>query len=109
MGNGQGGMCYSPTAAVAVQSLQRVLIAHHGDIRAAGGCAVALMLLRIGLAGGRSNDDGRRQAAFAGAGTVGGLLWFLGACWLGQLSAARAKLAELKDFLETEDALRFLL
>lgn len=67
------------------------------------------MLLRVGLAGGRSNDDGRRQAAFAGAGTVGGLLWFLGACWLGQLAAARAKLAKLKDFLETEDALRFLL
>lgn len=70
-------MGYSPTAAVSMQSLQRMLVAHNGDIGAAGGSAISLMLLRVGLAGGRANDDGRRQTTLAGAGTIGRLLWFL--------------------------------
>lgn len=45
MGYGKERMGYSPTAAVAMQSLQRVFVSHHGDIGSAGGSAVALMLL----------------------------------------------------------------
>lgn len=104
---GGGHSCYSPTAAVAMQSLQRVLVAHDGDVGAAGGCAIALLLLRVGLAGGRTNDDGWGQAALTGV--VGGQRRFLGACRLRQLAATRAELAKLEDLLQAKDALGFLL
>lgn len=104
-------MC-SPTAAVPVESLQRMLVAHHRHIRAAGGSAIALMLLlRMTLAGWRANYDGRRQSELVGVLVV--RLWFLGTRRLGQLATAGAKLSQLKDLLQAfgakEDALRFLL